>query len=281
MARRLTSNGTRSTRPWRTPAAGSWVHRGTAGVVDHALHNHADHFIPWVVLGWFWLAGTVLHALISTAWSQVGTVALILLGTGVMVWSVHHTNRTRTATARWHGILTTLFGGLWLALCTITGFITFDPDPTGLWQWGDHTYSLTAHGFTIATYFALGVTSAAIWNTRINARHRQVEFEQWLAQQTPDTTPMERAGHKGAKLTLRRVDQWRSEGTLILADGDTLERFQKDLAAVETAHGFPPDSMTVTRRRGVSDARICDVTVMHGNPIEQAQPWPGLPAGAR
>jgi hypothetical protein len=54
MARRLTSDGTRSARPWRTtPAAGSRVHRGTAGVVDHALHNHADHFIPWVVLGLF------------------------------------------------------------------------------------------------------------------------------------------------------------------------------------------------------------------------------------
>lgn len=280
------ARGFRSNRTYRSPgsggAAGSPPRRGGgSGVVDHALHNNADHFIPWVVLLAFGLAGMVLHAFTATTWSLVGMVVLILLGTVGMTWSVWHTNLHRTATARWHGVLSTGLGGAWLALCTVTGMITFDLDPQGMWLWSGQHYTTTVHGFTIATYFALGASLAAVWNTRINHRHRAAELAELLAQQKPEMTPMERAGHKGCVLTLRRVSDWRSEGTLVLAPGDTLQAFQSDITAVETAHGFRPNSLMVSQRKNSNNSAICDVTLMHGNPLEKAEPWPGLLVGAK
>jgi hypothetical protein len=237
------------------------------------LHDHAVHFIPWVVLGLFWLAGTVLHAFVETAWSRAGTVALIMVATIGMTYSVWQTQRSHTGTARWHGVATTAFGGAWLSLCTITGFITFTTGNAG--------WVFSTHGFTIATFFAGGSALAAIWNTRINARHRVAELAEILAAQNPPDTPMKMAGHDGASLALRRVSEFRSEGTLRLAPGDTMLEFQRDIASVESAHGFPPGSMKVYARPKSRNAQICDVTVMHLNPIEDAQPWPGLLVGVK
>jgi hypothetical protein len=39
--------------------------------------------------------------------------------------------------------------------------------------------------------------------------------------------------------------------------------------------------MTVHARQKSRNAQICDVTVMHENPIEDAQPWPGLLVGVK
>lgn len=258
-----------------TPSGGSRLTtRPGAGVVQHALHEQAVHFIPWFVLALFWLAGTLLHAFVVMTWSRIGTIVLILLATAGMSWSVWETNRSRTAQARWHGVLSTAFGGGWLALCTVTGFVTIDPAPNDQW-------TLHAHGFTIATFCVFGAALSAVWNARINARHRQVELAELMANSTPEPTPMELAGHKGAVLKLKRVNMWRSEGTLYLAPGDTLTEFQRHIESVETAHGFPPGSMTVTRRPAAGNAQICDVVVMHLNPIEDAQPWPGLMVGTK
>jgi hypothetical protein len=265
-----TNQKTNRTRTPKTTGTNT-VTRSGSGVVDHALHDHAVHFIPWVVLAAFAVAGTLLHLFAGTAWSRAGTVALILIATLGLTYSVWMTQRTRTGTARWHGVLTAGFGGGWLAVCTITGFIT-TPDWWSL--------QFEPHGFTIATWAVGGAGLAAVWNTRIHARHRETELAQLLAQQQPEPTPMENAGHKGAALSLRRVNEFRSEGTLTLAPGDTLKEFQRDIASVETAHGYPPGSMTVTQRPKSRDSRICDVTVMHLNPIEDPQPWPGLLVGA-
>lgn len=254
------------------PSAGTGARSGSNGVVGHALHDHAVHFIPWVVLALFWLAGTALHAFVETSWSRAGTIALILLATIGITYSVWQTNRSHTGTARWHGVATTGFGGTWLAMCTATGFITITTGP----RW-----AFTTHGFTIATFAVMGAALAVIWNGRIHARHRSAELAEILAAQNPPDTPMKMAGHEGASMALRRVSQFRSEGTLRLAPGDTLLDFQKDLRSVESAHGFPPDSMTVHARKGSRNAQICDVTVMHDNPIAAAQPWPGLLVGAK
>lgn len=256
----------------RGPNAGAGTRAGSSGVVGHALHDHAVHFIPWVVLALFWLAGTCLHAFVDTSWSRTGTVALILVATIGIVFSVWQTNRSHTGTARWHGVTSAAFGGAWLSLCTITGFITLDTTA----GWSFHT-----HGFTIATFAVGGAALAAIWDGRIHARHRVAELAEILAAQNPPDTPMKMAGHDGAALVLRRVSEFRSEGTLRLAPGDTIKEFQRDLASVESAHGLPPGSMTVTARPKSRNAQICDVTVMHGNPIEAAQPWPGLLVGVK
>lgn len=237
------------------------------------MHNHADHFIPWICWVVFGVAGMLLHAYISETWSRAGMVTLILLGTVGMTWSVWHTNAYSTPVARWHGVLSTALGGGWLAVCTITGMVTV---ATQVNPW-----VFSTHGFTIATYLVLGPALAAVWNTRINHRHRSAELAELLAQQQPEETPMERAGHKGAVMRLRRLNQFRSEGTITLAPGDTLAEFQRDLRTIEGCHGFPPNSMTVTQRRGIGNALHCDVTVMHLNPIEDPQPWPGLVVGGK
>jgi hypothetical protein len=241
-------------------------------VVGHALHDHAVHFIPWVVCGLFGLAGTALHAFVETSWSRAGTIALILAATMGITYSVWQTNRSHTGTARWHGVTTTGFGGGWLALATATGTVTWGPGPG---------WSFTPHGFTLATFTVGGAALAVIWNGRIHARHRAAELAEILAAQNPIDTPMKMAGHEGAALALRRVSEFRSEGTLRLAPGDTLKEFQRDIASVESAHGFPPGSMSVTARPKSRNAQICDVTVMHLNPIEDAQPWPGLLVGVK
>lgn len=257
----------------RGPSAGTGTRTGSNGVVGHALHDHAVHFIPWVVLVLFWVAGTALHAFVETAWSRAGTVAMILVATAGIVFSVWQTNRTHTGTARWHGIVSAGFGGAWLSLCTITGFITIDTTTAG-WAFG-------VHGFTIATFGVGGAALAAVWNGRIHARHRAAELADLLAAQNPPDTPMKMAGHDGAVMQLRRVSAYRSEGVLRLSPGDTLQDFQKDLRSVESAHGLPPGSMTVHARANSRNAQICDVTVMHDNPIADAQPWPGLLVGAK
>lgn len=263
--------GTSTTRkPPGSTQAPRGTNRNTGGVVDHALHDHAVHVIPWVILAMFWLVGTLLHAFVQYTWSRVGTVALILLATVGLVYSVIQTQQNRPGTALWHGVVTAVTGGVWLAVCTVTGFVTLD---------GTAVFGMNPHGFTISTFCVAGAALAVIWNTRITARKHGAELAEAIAQMQPEETPMEKAGHGGSVMMLRRVTEHRSEGTVRLSGGDTLKEFQRDILSVESAHGFPPNSMTVTQRVGQRDARICDVTVMHSNPIEDAQPWPGLLVG--
>lgn len=277
MARGITrTRKTRVPNPTKLPTTTSTTGRGGrgGGVVDHALHDHAVHFIPWVILAVFWLAGTLLHAFVTLTWSRVGTVALILVSTMGLTYSVWATQRDRTGTARWHGVTTTALGGGWLALCTCTGFITIDGTMD---HWAPHT-----HGFTIATFAVCGAALAAIWNTRITARRHAAELAALLAQQEPEVTRMEIAGHVGAVIRgLRQVNEFTQTGTLVLAPGDTLLEFQKDLQAVESAHGWPPGSVKVWQLDKTTNAQMCGISITIGNPLEHPQPWPGLLVGTK
>lgn len=258
-------------RPYNLPRPPKTIGtpRGPAGgVVNHAFHDHAKHFIPWVVLLLAWLAGTMLHVYATTTWSLAGTVFLLVTGTAGLAWSVWETCRDRGPVSRWHGFATVTLSGSWLVMATINGLIKVDTtDPSG-WVW-------TAHGPTIGYWF-LGWFLAASWNARINARDRAVEAAEYLAAMNPEPTRMDNAGLPGARWTLRPVNEWRSEGQLFLAPGQTYGDVTKKLDDLASAHDLPPGSVLIDQPKGTNNARRVNVIVMHGDPLEAEHPWPGL-----
>jgi hypothetical protein len=240
----------------------------TGGVVNHAFHDHAKHFIPWVAWLMSWAAGTGLHFFASTSWSMVGVVTLLVLGTIGLTWSTWETCLSYSAVARWHGVITVNLVGAWLVMCTINGFITVDTsDPYG-WVW-------SAHGPTIG-YWLLGGFLAASWNERIRAWEKAEAIAEAMAAMNPEPTPMEQAGLPGARWALKRINQWRSEGVLSLAPGQTYDNVVKKLEDLASAHDLPPHSVTAHQPKGIRSARKVHTTVMHDDPLQNSQPWPGL-----
>ena len=259
----------RSRGPVNSPHRGSATRYGTSGVVNHALHDYAKHAIPWLAWVMTAVTGITLNTFASTAWSLIGTVVLLLMSTFGVTWSVWMTCADRPAMSRWHGAATTLFGGLWLVMCTVTGFVTIADPSAPEWDF-------EVHGPTIGIWAICGLALIASWHTRINARDRATEIAEYLASHNPDPTPMDHAGLPGATWQLRRVNEFCSEGTLLLAPGQTYDDVVKHLEDLASAHELPPGSIKAYQPKGTLNARRVRVHVTHRNPIADPIPWPGL-----
>lgn len=243
-------------------------------MVNHAMHDHAKHFIPWVT----WLlmlgAGTGLSVYASTAWSLAGIVVLLLIGTAALVWSVWETCLDRSAVARWHGVVTVAAGGLWLVMCTVTGSVWVDTTDPRHWEFH-------AAGPTIGIWAVLGIALACSWNTRINSRDRAAELAEYLASQNPEPTPMDHAGLPGSLWRLKRINRFKSDGPIILGPGTTYDDLVKKLEDLASAYELPPGSIKAYQPKGTRNARRVHTTVMHENPLASQVPWPGLLVGAK
>lgn len=261
-------------RPSAGHQRGSAQRYGTSGVVNHALHDYAKHAIPWLAWALTLVVGVTLNAFASTSWSLVGVVTLLLVSTIGVTWAVWETCASKSALALWHGVATSVTGGLWLVMCTITGFVTVTTGPDGAWVFD-------AQGPTIGIWAIGGLMHLVLWHMRINARDRAAELAEYMASINPEPTKMELAGLPGASWSLRKVNEFRREGTLFLAPGQTYDDVTKHLEDIASAHDLPPGSIRAYQPKGTLNARKVRVDVMLGNPIADPIPWPGLLVGAK
>lgn len=256
----------------RKPAASSSSQRPGSRALRHATEHERFYGGPWIVLGLALLAGQVLHLTSGGGWQRVVMVCLVVLATGGVAAAGWYDNRAASDVATWHTVATAILTGAWLVMATVTGIAAVNPHAATPGE------LLHVQWLTVAVWLVLGGAVATAWNVRqgILARDR-VETEargevldEWAE-----------AGHPGVTGHIKRVNEYRSEGVLTLAKGDTLESLQRDAKAIESAHDWPHGSLSLQARGGRGTSRRIKAVIMHRDPLEEAVPWPGLAIGKR
>lgn len=286
MAKTRTQRGkptTRVTRSTTRPRTGSYG----AGGYGTDQSYHAIHAGPWIVLGLGLALGIVLNAFTSTTMSVFGMVALIIAATLGLGYSAWMTSRQRSGVARWHSLITVLYGGGWLALCTVTGVIYTTPAGSHLNYYGqviqDYSYHLV--GITDALWLVGGGALAIAWNNRIGTRVGEAKEAAINAAREiePVTNTWEEATNSvGITVKGQRVNQYFTEGTVRLRGRDnTLETLRRNLRQIEIMEGWPYESLTLMPHPTSNNAQYLRYRVMHADPLANPVPWPGLGTGGR
>lgn len=235
--------------------------------------HHITHSWPWLVLTLGLVLGIVLHAFTTTTTSVVGMVALLIAATGVVAWSAWMTTRQRSGVARWHSVGTVLFGGGWLALCTVTGAVDLT-DAGGQWA-----YSLV--GVTDALWLVGGGAAALAWNHRIGNRiglAKEAMINGSLGDNEPVLNTWEEATNApGIRVKGERVNEYFTIGTVRLTGrGNTLEGVRRAIPQIEINEGWPYESLTLMPHPTSNNSQFVKYRVQHADPLAKPVPWPGL-----
>lgn len=258
-----------STTVTRPATQGATSHGGrglTSRMVDSTLQTHHHHAGPWIVWVLSLVAGIGISVLAHTVIHRALIATLIVVSTGGVGFSVWHTNRHRSAVARWHSLITVGLSGAWLALITVTGAVTID----------DTGWRFAANGVPVTLWLVGGGFLTIAWNNRISVR--QVELRDALAANDQESTdPWTQAGFPGVSSRLTRISKYYTTGTVYLKGrGNTLQALQGGAAEIELAFGWPHGSLTLTKHPTLLSSRRAHARVMHEDPLREPVPWPGL-----
>lgn len=269
----------RKPAPARTPGKRRAPGHGPYGAEQS---YHTVHAGPWIV----WLlglgAGITLNAFTGTTTSVIWVVALVVVCTGGLAYSAFTTARQRSAVARWHSIVTVVYSGAWLALCTVTGVAYRERVGDYVNIYGDlvpdHDYHLV--GLTCALWLIGGGFLASAWNLRIGTRIGEAKEAAIAASMNlePELNVWEEAlNTEGVRVRERRINEFFTEGTVRLSGrGNTLESLRRGARQLEVANGWPYESLTLAPHPTSNNAKYVKYLVQHADPLAKPVVWPGL-----
>lgn len=209
---------------------------------------------PWLIGGGLVPAGALTHHL----WATPGvlpwmTAGMTMAGTALtaLTWAVSH---ARGKLGRGHTTATTAAASAWITAATITG-------PTA--------------SPTLDIGLLAGAGLAVAWNIRAVIRSDDAEdgggSGRGLKVLFSDAT--EKAGLKGTVLKAIDKQPRRVTGTAQMEGGNTAEDLQKRIAAIESAMGLPPGTMTVTTDE--DDASAAKVVFSDARLMREPIPYEG------
>jgi hypothetical protein len=233
---------------------------------ERAEAQNAMYVAPWLLLIWAAICGQLAHILFVTdATFQFLVIAGIVIGTGWLCWAGFVSTRERSKVALIHTIVTVILSGAWMVVCTVVGFVGFEPV-----SWFPFEVPLPQRP-TIDLWLIGGGTLAVMWNMRQGLRVSEARHAAMTEEEEDEWT---QAGFPGVKGKVKRRNEFRSEGMFILPRGMTVEQLQKGARNIESAFDWPINSLTMIPYGGAS--RKVKAVVTHKNPLEGNLEWPGI-----
>lgn len=243
--------------------------RRRASTFEHTEAQNAVYAAPWILLVLAAVAGQILHTLYATESSLSGLVVVgVVLGTAALSWAGWVSTHDRSRASLTHTLVTIVVSGAWMIVCAVTGMISFErvdgvPIPLPLVQRP-----------TLDLWVIVGGVLCIMWNFRQGVRVNEARAAAQAGDVVDEWTE---AGVPGVKGRFKRVNRFRSEGTLTLPKGVYLEILQKNARGIESAFDWPPNSLTLLPMPRAGSRKI-RARVMHENPLEGKVEWPGVDA---
>lgn len=241
---------------------------------EHHEAQHAVYVGPWMLIFVAGFAGQIAHALYATS---EGGKFLVLLGiffaTVALSYVGYLDTHERTRLAIGHTLVTVISAGAWLCLAAVTGIFAWERTPLL-----DGRFSLPLplpQRPTLDLWLLGGAVLAVMWNMRQSARVSEARTLAMREQVGDDWTE---AGFPGTKGGVKRVNEYRSEGTGTVPKGVYLEQLQKNARSIESAMGWPSESLTLLPYGKGATSRRFRMVVMHQDPLEGSVEWPGVDA---
>jgi hypothetical protein len=162
---------------------------------------------------------------------------------------------------------TIVLTGGWLILCSATGLVHLEAVSWAWWRMPMPSRP------TLDLYVLGGISLCVAWNMRQGVHAKEARDRAALGDVMDEWGE---AGHPGVRGKLKNKNEYFDEGTLIIPRGDTLQSLQSSIKAIESAHDWPPGSLTLLPKgRGVS-SRLVTARRMKRDPLADAVHWTGV-----
>lgn len=241
--------------------------RKTASTASHVEAQQALYAAPWLLAVLIAVMGQALYAMWgNTPWQWLAQAGMTL-AVGCVAYAGFLNTKSRSGLALGHTVITIILTGIWLILCTGTGWINLEYVDWAKWR----VPILQRPTFDL--YILGTVVLCVMWNMRQGIHAREAKD---AALQGDTMDEWGEAGVPGIRGYLRKKNDFFLEGTLILPRGMTIRDVQSHSERIESAKDWPSKSLTVLPRPGVMTARRITARVMLKDPLLTAVSWPGV-----
>lgn len=234
-------------------------------VLTHTEAQNAVYAAPWLVWVFAGVAAQILHTFVANEHTWLVEILLLVAGIGCGAAGYFSTHE-RSTVAITHTLVTIGIGTAWMMFASYVGLLTMKEiwspaSPTT----GEPMFTVRAPwpvAESLLTYIVIGGALCVIWNMRQNRSVREVR--QATLFESP-TTPWDDVGLSGIQGKIKRINEYRGEGTWTLPRAMTIEQVQKAAPAIESAFDWPRGSLTIVSLRNSS--RKVRATVIFKDPL--------------
>jgi hypothetical protein len=243
-------------------------------ILAHTEAQQAVYAAPWLV--WFFagIAAQILHTFVAAEYTWLVEILLFIAGAGCGAAGYFSTHE-RSTVAITHTLVTIGLGTVWLMFASWLGLFTMKEiwaplSPTT----GEPMFTMKAPWpvpESLLTYIVIGGALCVIWNMRQNRSVREVR--QATLFEAP-TSPWDDVGLSGVQGKIKKINEFRGEGTWTLPRAMTVDQVQKAAPAIESAFDWPRGSLTIISQNGSS--RKVRATVIFKDPLVGGVEYPGV-----